>query len=47
MAALGSVAFGLFGLAVLIAMAFVFCNNKRAVDWRLVATGVALQIVFA
>ncbi|MET0224872.1 MAG: nucleoside transporter C-terminal domain-containing protein [Dokdonella sp.] len=47
MAALGSVAFGLFGLAVLVAIAFVFSNNKRAVDWKLVATGVALQIVFA
>jgi len=47
MAALGSVAFGLFGLAVLVGIAFVFSNNKRAVDWKLVATGVALQIVFA
>jgi CNT family concentrative nucleoside transporter len=47
MAALGSIAFGLFGLAVLVAIAFVFSNNKRAVDWKLVATGVALQIVFA
>jgi len=47
MAALGSIAFGLFGLAVLVAIAFAFSNNKRAVDWKLVATGVALQIVFA
>ncbi|MEP7042886.1 MAG: nucleoside transporter C-terminal domain-containing protein [Dokdonella sp.] len=47
MQALGSIAFGLFGLAVLVALAFVFSNNKRAVDWKLVATGVALQIVFA
>ncbi|HEY0230439.1 MAG TPA: nucleoside transporter C-terminal domain-containing protein [Dokdonella sp.] len=47
MEALGSIGFGLFGLAVLVAIAFVFSNNKRAVDWKLVGTGVALQIVFA
>ena len=45
--AAGSIAFGLFGLAVLIGIAFVFSNNKRAVDWRLVGTGVLMQIVFA
>ena len=47
MQALGHIAFGLFGLAMLIAIAFAFSNNKRAVDWKLVGTGVALQIVFA
>ena len=45
--AAGHIAFGLFGLAVLVLIAFAFSNNKRAVSWRLVATGVALQIVFA
>jgi CNT family concentrative nucleoside transporter len=45
--ALGHIAFGLFGLAVLLFIAFLFSNNRRAVSWRLVATGVALQIVFA
>ncbi len=45
--ALGHIAFGLFGLAALIGIAFAFSNNKRAVSWRLVLTGVALQIVFA
>jgi CNT family concentrative nucleoside transporter len=44
---IGAVAFGLFGLATLIAIAFAFSNNKRAVDWRLVVTGVVLQILFA
>jgi CNT family concentrative nucleoside transporter len=39
--------FGLFGLATLIGLAWLFSNNKKAVDWRLVATGVALQIAFA
>jgi CNT family concentrative nucleoside transporter len=41
------IGFGLFGLAVLIGLAWVFSNNKKAVDWRLVATGVSLQIAFA
>jgi CNT family concentrative nucleoside transporter len=41
------VLFGLFGLATLIAIAWLFSNNKKAVDWKLVATGVGLQIAFA
>ncbi len=44
---LGRIGFGLFGLAVLIGIAWLFSNNKRAVDWRLIATGVALQVGFA
>ena len=44
---IGNIAFGLFGLAVLISVAFLFCQNKQAVDWRQVAAGVMLQIVFA
>ena len=44
---LGHVGFGLFGLAMLLAIAFCFSNNKRVVDWKLVATGIALQIAFA
>src|SRR5688572_1667388 len=39
--------FGLFGLAVLIGIAWLFSINKRAVDWKLVATGVGLQVAFA
>ncbi|HEV7489967.1 MAG TPA: nucleoside transporter C-terminal domain-containing protein [Rhodanobacteraceae bacterium] len=45
--ALGHIAFGLFGLAVLVGIAFVFSNNKRAVSPKLVLSGVALQLVFA
>ena len=45
--ALAHIAFGLFGLAMLIGIAWLFSNNKRAVDWKLVGTGVALQITFA
>lgn len=39
--------FGLFGLSCLLSIAWLFSNNKRAVDWKLVATGVVLQIIFA
>lgn len=47
MEALTRIGFGLFGLAVLIGIAWAFSNNKKSVDWKLVATGVALQIAFA
>jgi CNT family concentrative nucleoside transporter len=39
--------FGLFGLACLLAIAWLFSEAKRSVNWRLVGTGIALQIVFA
>jgi CNT family concentrative nucleoside transporter len=45
--ALGRIAFGLFGLAVLISIAFAFSSNRRAISWKLVGVGVLLQIVFA
>ncbi len=44
---LGRIGFGLFGLAVLIGIVFLFSNNRKAVDWKLVVTGVTLQIAFA
>lgn len=44
---LGRIGFGLFGLAVLIGITWLFSNNKRAVDWKLVATGITMQIAFA
>jgi CNT family concentrative nucleoside transporter len=40
-------AFGLFGLAVLVGIGWLFSANKRAVDWKLIGTGVLLQIVLA
>jgi CNT family concentrative nucleoside transporter len=42
-----SILFGLFGLSVLVFIAWLFSNNRGGVDWRLVATGIALQIGFA
>ncbi|MBL8297217.1 MAG: NupC/NupG family nucleoside CNT transporter [Rhodanobacteraceae bacterium] len=47
LAALGHILFGFFGLFVLVLMAYAFSNNRRAVDWKLVATGISLQILFA
>ncbi|MFZ4621103.1 MAG: NupC/NupG family nucleoside CNT transporter [Bacteroidota bacterium] len=38
---------GFFGLAVVVGIAFLFSNNKSKVNWRLVATGIALQFLFA
>ena len=38
---------GLFGLAVLVGIAYLFSTNRQAINWRLVGTGVGLQIVFA
>ncbi|MGB3180825.1 MAG: nucleoside transporter C-terminal domain-containing protein [Cyclobacteriaceae bacterium] len=37
---------GLIGLIVLVGFAFLFSNNKKAIDWRLVGTGVILQLTF-
>jgi len=42
-----SILFGLFGLAVLLGIAWVFSLDRRNVDWKLVLTGVTLQIAFA
>ena len=39
--------FGLFGLISLLGIAWLFSEQRRSVDWRLVATGLGLQIVFA
>ncbi|WAC63104.1 NupC/NupG family nucleoside CNT transporter [Pseudoxanthomonas sp. SL93] len=44
---LGRIGFGLFGLAVLIGIVWLFSNNRKAIDWKLVATGITLQIGFA
>jgi CNT family concentrative nucleoside transporter len=38
---------GVLGIIVILGIAFLFSNNRRRISWRLVATGVALQVVFA
>ncbi|PJK12673.1 NupC/NupG family nucleoside CNT transporter [Lysobacteraceae bacterium NML120232] len=47
MDALARIGFGLFGLAVLIGITWLFSNNRRRVNWKLVGTGLLLQIVLA
>jgi CNT family concentrative nucleoside transporter len=42
-----AILFGLFGLACLLGIAVVFSRARSAIDWRLVATGLGLQLVFA
>lgn len=37
---------GAFGLAALIFIAWLFSSKRKAIDWRLIAVGLALQIVF-
>ena len=44
---MGTIAFGLLGLLVLIGIAWSLSNNRSQVDWRLVVSGIALQIVIA
>jgi len=44
---ISTIGFGLFGLAILLGIAWLFSTNRQTVDWRLVLTGVTLQILFA
>jgi len=37
---------GLLGLATMLALAFAMSYNRRAINWRLVASGLGLQAVF-
>ncbi len=38
---------GVLGLVVMLALAWLFSTNRKAIRWRVVATGVALQVLFA
>jgi CNT family concentrative nucleoside transporter len=38
---------GAFGLAVFVGIAVLFSTNRKAIDWKLVGTGIGLQIIFA
>lgn len=37
---------GVFGLAVIVLVAFIFSSNKKKIDWRLVGIGILLQLIF-
>jgi len=47
MEVLSRIGFGLLGLAVLIGITWLFSNNRRGVDWKLIATGLGLQVLIA
>ncbi len=38
---------GALGLFVLLLICYIFSNNRKAINWKLVGTGVLLQLVFA
>ncbi len=38
---------GVLGLLLLLAAAWLFSTNRKAIRWRVVATGIALQVLFA
>ena len=38
---------GIFGIAVILSIAFLFSNNKKKINWKLVSYGLMMQIIFA
>jgi concentrative nucleoside transporter, CNT family len=38
---------GVIGLAVIVGIAFIFSNSRKKVDWKLVASGIILQLLIA
>jgi len=44
---IGTIVFGIFGLTVLVSIAVLFSSKRGEVDWKLVASGISLQMFFA
>ena len=42
-----SILFGILGIIVLLGIAWLFSNSKKNINWRIVVTGVGLQLLFA
>ncbi len=38
---------GILGILLIVGIAFLFSNNKRKVNWRLVVIGLGIQLIFA
>lgn len=38
---------GILGLVLILGIAFIFSNNKRRINWRLVGSGILFQLIFA
>ena len=37
---------GVLGLTILVALAYLFSGNRKRIDWKLVGTGILLQLIF-
>ena len=42
-----SILFGCLGIIVLLSIAFLFSNSRKNINWRIVFTGLGLQLLFA
>ena len=42
-----SVLFGILGILVLLSIAWLFSDSKKTISWRIVGTGIGLQLIFA
>ena len=42
-----SIVRGIFGLLILVGISFLLSNNKSKINWKLVGSGLALQLVFS
>lgn len=38
---------GIIGITIIVLIAYLFSNNKKKIDWKLVGSGLGLQLVFA
>ena len=38
---------GIFGILVVFAIGFAFSTNRKAINWRIVLSGLAVQVTFA
>jgi concentrative nucleoside transporter, CNT family len=38
---------GLIGMAAIVGIALAFSNNRKAVNWKLVGTGLGIQFILA
>jgi len=38
---------GTIGISLLLGIAFLFSNNKKKINWKLVVTGISMQVLFA
>jgi CNT family concentrative nucleoside transporter len=42
-----SILFGCLGIIILLSIAFLFSNSRKSINWRIVITGLGLQLLFA